>query len=238
MPNKVPEKIKLEIEKISKNTSKDIYVYYGSLDSAKAEINKEDALFIEHKNKSYSATNKEALLFLHTSGGFLEPAITMIDHLRRFYNGKVSIVVLEKAYSAGTFLALSADKLYISNKAGFSDFNPVDGIRNKTPEEFKTFISQFSDTVFKYIGDGILAYRSPDEAWSIVNNISPFLGRLDHNKLSAQDIIDQIDEVKLVDQIPNTTEEGLEGFHHLILDEMKTLSLSKLLIIDGQALKD
>lgn len=240
--NEIPAKIKTEIEELKKIiTDQDIYIYYGSTVkglSAKSEMNKEDAFFIEHETKHYSPGNNKALLILHTNGGFLETAITLVDHLKKFYKDSVSVVVCERAMSAGTFLALSLNRFYMSSKAQCSDFSPVEGIKNGDPNELTLFVAQFSETVFQYIGNGLLAYRSSNDSWAAINQISPFFFKpTDHTALNFREITETIDEILPFEAL-NGAEKTIEKLHETILEEMRAESLSKILVINGSALVD
>lgn len=243
--NSIPEIISAEITKLKTQIQdRDIYIYYGSTSnktlSAKAEMNKEDALFIEHQTKTYAPANSKAILILHTNGGFLDTAITLIDHLRKFYKDNVSVVVCDRAMSAGTFLALSLNCFYMAEEAKCSDFNPVEGIKSKNIDEFKLFVSQFTETVFKYIGNGLLTYRSSDDCWSAVNQISPFLFNVkssSHTQLNFKEIHETIDEIKPLSAL-GADQESVVSLHKVIIDEMTSDSLSKILIINGKALVD
>jgi tetratricopeptide (TPR) repeat protein len=61
-------------------------------------------------------------LFLETTGGYIETVKRLVDVMRRHYK-EVSFVIPNYAYSAGTVLALSGDRIYMDY---YSILGPID----------------------------------------------------------------------------------------------------------------
>jgi membrane-bound ClpP family serine protease len=68
--------------------------------------------------------NKNLNIFLKTYGGFSNVCNNICNELKQ-WKGKTSVYIKDFAYSAGTVIALSADKLYIGKNGKLSAINPM-----------------------------------------------------------------------------------------------------------------
>jgi ClpP class serine protease len=74
------------------------------------------------REKGKQKSNDKLCILLETPGGYIETVKRLVDVMRRHYK-HVSFVVPNFAYSAGTVLALSGDKIYMDY---YSILGPID----------------------------------------------------------------------------------------------------------------
>lgn len=104
----------LRIEKI---VNADIFWYYGAIDD------RYKSLFIEEIERLAANKKHDKLYFcITTYGGIVEMTEVMVNVMRNFYN-EVYFVVPDYAYSAGTILCMSGDKIYMNY---YSSLGPID----------------------------------------------------------------------------------------------------------------
>jgi hypothetical protein len=82
-------------------------------------------------------TNKRRIpkisLFLYTSGGFTMAAWSIVNLLKQFCN-EYEVIIPSKAHSAGTIIALGADKIILTKQATLSPIDPsINGPLNPVP---------------------------------------------------------------------------------------------------------
>jgi len=82
-------------------------------------------------------TNKRRIprisLFLYTSGGFTIAAWSIVNLLKQFCD-KFEVIIPAKAYSAGTIIALGAEKIIMTKQATLSPIDPsINGPLNPVP---------------------------------------------------------------------------------------------------------
>ena len=95
----------------------DVFLYSGSIDLAWK------SLFIDEIEKLASNTTHNELYFcITTFGGTPEMTEIMVDVIRHFYK-EVYFVVPDFAYSAGTILCMSGDKIFMNY---YSTLGPID----------------------------------------------------------------------------------------------------------------
>ncbi len=70
----------------------------------------------------HNSTEKHLIVMLETNGGFMETVERLVAVMRNHYE-RVSFVIPNFAYSAGTVLALSGDKIYMDY---YSVLGPID----------------------------------------------------------------------------------------------------------------
>lgn len=175
----VDKKIKEVILKLENSLKSDVLIYYGRTEplpvSGIAEMNHTDRNFFEYLRTVHQPKNKKVAILLHTNGGTISTAIELTEFLRSTYGYNITTIVCESARSSGTFLSLSADHLYVEDEpsAGMSDFVPISGPKAISRHQAPLFVEQFSTTAQANIGDGLLKFRSADDVFSIVNQISP-----------------------------------------------------------------
>lgn len=238
-----PIPVNEQIETILKECSKhghDVYLYYGNTFKkpmpATAEMNASDDLFIEHTSANFTRSNSKAVVLLHTNGGQIKVAYHLIEHLRKFYNNGITFIVCERAMSAGTFAALSADKLYGCKDAQFSDFTPIHGVKQSSPAELSAFVDEFFGAVMQFVGNGILGHRSPDDTWAVVNKISPMFFKIKsttpHFEINFKTLKEEIEEVLELPE--NEFGKAMLEAHNKIIAIMKADDLDKIIKINGK----
>lgn len=104
----------LNIEEI---VNADIFWYYGTID------NSYKPFFIEEIERLAANQEHDKLYFcITTYGGSVEMTEVMVDVMRNFYK-EVYFVVPDYAYSAGTILCMSGDKIFMNY---YSSLGPID----------------------------------------------------------------------------------------------------------------
>ena len=111
-------------EKLEEVLEADVFVYYGELfDGIEADVKQ----IIEQLDKDDSKNDK-LYVVLTTPGGSLNPVKRMVNIFRHFYT-EVNFIVPDYAYSAGTVMCCSGDKIYMDY---YSVLGPIDPqVRNK-----------------------------------------------------------------------------------------------------------
>jgi len=104
-----------EIENLRKSK---VIVYFLGLNSTIAQ----DAVEIIYNNLRRIGKVEKIDLYLHTTGGFLEVPLKIVNVIREFTN-KFSVLVPYRAHSAGTLLTLGADEIVMGKMA---ELTPVD----------------------------------------------------------------------------------------------------------------
>lgn len=74
------------------------------------------------KEKTQDAPKEHLIVMLHTAGGYMETVERLVAVMRTHYK-LVSFIIPNYAYSAGTVLALSADRIYMDY---YSVLGPID----------------------------------------------------------------------------------------------------------------
>lgn len=102
----------------------DVFVYYGELiDGVEADVKQ----IIEQICKD-GQKHETLYVLLTTPGGSLNPVKRMVNIFRNFYE-EVNFIVPDYAYSAGTVMCCSGDKIYMDY---YSVLGPIDPqVRNK-----------------------------------------------------------------------------------------------------------
>ena len=102
----------------------DVMVYYGELiDGVEADV-KQIIEQICHDGKKHDAL----YILLTTPGGSLNPVKRMVNIFRNFY-AEVNFIIPDYAYSAGTVMCCSGDKIFMDY---YSVLGPIDPqVRNK-----------------------------------------------------------------------------------------------------------
>lgn len=104
-----------EIEKIRNSR---VLVYFLGLNSTIAQ----DAVEVIYNHLRRIGKVDKIDLFLHTTGGFLEVPLKIVNIIREF-SKKFSVLIPYRAHSAGTLLALGADEIVMGKMA---ELTPVD----------------------------------------------------------------------------------------------------------------
>lgn len=102
----------------------DVFVYYGELiDGVEANVKQ-----IIEQICSDGQKHKELYVLLTTTGGSLNPVKRIVNIFRNFYE-EVNFIIPDYAYSAGTVMCCSGDKIYMDY---YSVLGPIDPqVRNK-----------------------------------------------------------------------------------------------------------
>lgn len=139
------------LRKLSDHTNRNVIAYYSGWlsqqqNSPTLSINDED------KN-AFMATihnldRKKGLdLILHTPGGDLAAAESLVDYLRRMFGTDIRAVVPQLAMSAGTMIACSAKEIVMGKE---SNLGPIDPQFNGIPasgvlEEFRRAVKEIKE---------------------------------------------------------------------------------------------
>lgn len=102
----------------------DVFVYYGELiDGVEANVKQ-----IIEQICSDGEKHEELYVLLTTTGGSLNPVKRIVNIFRNFYK-EVNFIIPDYAYSAGTVMCCSGDKIYMDY---YSVLGPIDPqVRNK-----------------------------------------------------------------------------------------------------------
>ena len=113
---KIMNKKLLELENYLKT---DVLVYYGNIGLNSDNIIKH---VIEDLKQDTSVNNDKLSVILTTNGGSLSPVERIVNVFRNFYS-EVYFIIPDYAYSAGTIMCMSADKIYMNY---YSVLGPID----------------------------------------------------------------------------------------------------------------
>jgi ClpP class serine protease len=123
------ERCRQIIKELENKLDKRIIAYFASETGSDAAsmINDEDVFLIENL-LSIEASKKDLVLIIHSNGGYALSAERIIEVCknycaRRNDGSKFIVIVLKKAKSAATIVALAADKIYLRDTA---ELGPVD----------------------------------------------------------------------------------------------------------------
>ena len=106
-------------DKVEQYLNSDVLVYYGTFpERVEYEIKK----IIEEIPLAGEKRSETLHVILTTNGGSLNPVKRIVDIIRHHYE-EVCFIIPDYAYSAGTILCASGDKIYMSY---FSALGPID----------------------------------------------------------------------------------------------------------------
>jgi hypothetical protein len=94
----------------------DVYRYIGNISDQPA-----DQFVLTMKNRTERAKN--CVVFIATFGGDASAAFRIARAMRRYYRGQVIMYILGQCKSAGTLLAVGADKIIMGD---FGELGPID----------------------------------------------------------------------------------------------------------------
>ena len=97
----------------------DVLVYYGSIGTNSDNIIKQ---VIEDLKSDTTISNEHLAVILTTNGGSLSPVERIVNVFRNFYS-EVYFIVPDHAYSAGTIMCMSANKIFMNY---YSVLGPID----------------------------------------------------------------------------------------------------------------
>lgn len=167
-------KIINEIEKIEEWIKEDLLVCYGSIEKKtftgkhEQRMDPNDTLNILRllKTKTLEERTESICILLQTDGGHISEAIQIIEELRAHYT-RVNFVVMTYAGSAGAFLSLCGDTLYMHERAFLSDFSPQNINKDKveTPDQLQSqteIISILYQAILTNLLKGTMKSKSND----------------------------------------------------------------------------
>ncbi|RMH22222.1 MAG: S49 family peptidase [Gammaproteobacteria bacterium] len=173
------------LNKLSEKTDRNVIAYYsGWLNAARPSpvfvINDED------KN-AFMATihklerNKGLDLILHTPGGDLAAAESLVDYLRQMFGTNIRAIVPQLAMSAGTMIACACKKIIMGKQ---SNLGPIDPQFNGVPAN--GVIAEFNQAIEEIKKD-----PATIPLWqSIIGKYHPsFLGSCQHAILWSKQIV-------------------------------------------------
>ncbi len=127
---KPAEKIQSVIERLEKARSSKVIVYTTSDKQPIEQFGTVIALdILPHFKKileSFGEGTKKITLAIHTNGGLIETPWPLVNLIRE-YCKQFEVIILEKALSAGTMVALGADRIVMFP---YSHLSPIDPARN------------------------------------------------------------------------------------------------------------
>lgn len=116
--------MEIAFKDLEKSLDADVMVYYGELiDGVEANVKQ-----IIEKLYQDSDRHEKLCVLLTTPGGSLSPVKRMVNIFRNFYS-EVNFIVPDYAYSAGTVMCCSGDRIFMDY---YSVLGPIDPqVRNK-----------------------------------------------------------------------------------------------------------
>ena len=221
------ENILKEIAAIEEIIKEDLIVYYSEIKRELFTGNKEQQLdeadtreFLEQLSLRPNK-RENVCVFLQTSGGHIAEAMNIIDELRKYYR-QVSFVVWTYAGSAGSYLSLSGDRLFMRNKSMLSDFGPQNwGIgkidsREKAQEQ-ATLLGDLYTKIFEQLTLGMLKTHLEDAGKIIVQlggpvgpGMSPEPDRIHGAPLLLANLRKVIPEIENISSMPTPGIQGLD----------------------------
>ncbi|MBQ4076597.1 MAG: ATP-dependent Clp protease proteolytic subunit [Mailhella sp.] len=136
------------MENIEKLIHADVFLYYGNIDPSYKQ------LFISEIENLAKHSPKENLAFnITTNGGSVEMVEVMVDVMRNFYK-EIYFFVQDYAYSAGTILCMSGDKIYMSYASSLGPIDPQVLVNGKYVSA-QGYIDQF-EYIKRKSGDGTI----------------------------------------------------------------------------------
>lgn len=117
--NKGREMISKSFLALEKHLNADLLTIWGGISDGIENLINE---IISELKKDKKKQHDQLYVILTTTGGSLTPVQKMVQIFRHFYN-EVFFVVPDYAYSAGTILCMSGDKIFMNY---FSNLGPID----------------------------------------------------------------------------------------------------------------
>lgn len=114
--NKIMKEKLLDLESYLKS---DVLVYYGNIGVNSDNIIKQ---VIEDLKQDTDIVHDKLSVILTTNGGSLSPVERIVNVFRNFYS-EVYFIIPDHAYSAGTIMCMSADKIFMNY---YSVLGPID----------------------------------------------------------------------------------------------------------------
>jgi ATP-dependent protease ClpP protease subunit len=236
------------LEKLHVKTGRHIIAYYSAFLSKPeipSEITDEDKNgFMMAVHGLTQAQRDQGLdLILHTPGGSVAAAESLVDYLRRMFGSNIRAIVPQLAMSAGTMIACSCSKILMARHA---NLGPIDPHLGRLPaygviSEFKKAAREIKkDQTKVYVWQPILSKYPP-----------AFLGQCQNAILWSNSFVRKQLETVMFDGQPDakakakTVVRKLSDFarnkthnRHLHFDECGDIGLNVELIENDQELQD
>ena len=98
----------------------DVAFFYGSIDVSVMRVFRD---FVERMAAVKAPDRDRLVFFLNTPGGSAEAAEKMVEIIRHHY-GEVFFVIPDFAFSAGTILSMSGDRIYMDYSSSLGPIDP------------------------------------------------------------------------------------------------------------------
>lgn len=116
----VKKTLTLHVQALEDSFDGDVVFYYGSIE---AGIIRPFRDFIEKAADASTRSHRRLVFFLNTPGGSAEAAEKMVEIVRHHYP-EVFFVVPDVAFSAGTVLCMSGDRIYMDYSSALGPIDP------------------------------------------------------------------------------------------------------------------
>jgi len=108
------------LKDLEEHLAGDVAFFYGLIDVSVIRLFRD---FIERMAAAKPAGRERLVLFLNTAGGTAEAAEKMVEIIRHHYR-EVFFVVADFAFSAGTILCMSGDRIYMDYSSSLGPIDP------------------------------------------------------------------------------------------------------------------
>ena len=234
------------LKKLHERTGRNVIAYYSGWLS-KPNIAGTD-IIDEDKNGLMMAIHqldKDAGLdlILHTPGGYIAAAESIIDYIKRIFGKNVRAVVPQIAMSAGTMIACACSKIVMGKH---SNLGPVDPQLNGIPaagviEEFKTAYAEIkADPDKRAVWEHILRQYTPSYLGRCENAVkwaqSFVQAELENNMLSAH--VDKQQRAEKIVKALTDFSGNKAHDRHIHIDELQDMGLDIELLEKDPMLQD
>jgi ATP-dependent protease ClpP protease subunit len=234
------------LKKLQRQTGRNVVAYYSGFLSKPAmlgiEINDEDKngfmMAIHQMDRS-----KGLDLFLHTPGGSIAAAESLVDYLKRMFGNNIRAIIPQIAMSAGTMIACSCSSIVLSKH---SNIGPIDPQINGVPaqgvlDEIQTAYREIAaDPAKLSIWQFILGKYTPTyigQCQQAVDWSKAFVkSQLMANMLSGEPNADRLAQF-IVDTLSNYAQNKAHN-RHLHIDDCVTMGLKVEKLEDDSTLQD
>ena len=234
------------LDKLHKHTGRNVIAYYSGFLS-KGPIGTELSISDEDKNGFMMAVHqldrKKGLdLFLHTPGGGVQAAQSLVKYLRDMFDDDVRAIVPQIALSAGTMIACCCRSILM---AKHSNLGPIDPWLKGIPaagvvEEFKRAAKEMSDPTKARVWQPILAQYRPTFLSQCENGIKlakTFVRAGLETNMFAGDSKAKQKAKRIVDRLSDYSSNKAHD-RHIHADECLQMGLKVEMIETDQVLQD
>jgi ClpP class serine protease len=235
------------IEALSKKTGRTTIVYYSGWLSAPAFlpshiINDDDKSgFMQAAHKVAHTSGLD--LVLHTPGGSVTAAESIVDYLLKSFNGDIRVVVPQIAMSAGTMIACASRQILMGRQ---SNLGPIDPQVNGLPAY--DVLSEFD----RAVKDSATNPGAAQMWQTIIGKYHPtFLSSCEHSIALSKEIVQrwleekmfhgEVDAAKKAAQIVeslSSRDGNREHGRHIHAERCQSIGLKVAALEDDQELQD